>query len=713
MTESFKITPRVIAHLGEALIKNETIALLELVKNSYDAMANECEVYFYCENNILSRIVITDNGSGMDLDTIENKWLVIGTDNKKKQFERDKKKKNTRLPLGEKGIGRLGVHKLGHVLHMTTKTKNGDEIVLDIDWKQLEKVNKIEEFAIVPKILKTPKEFKNKTHGTKIEISSLKMEWDRKKIRDIYRSLLSLNSPFENTSDTFKVLINSNTNLFYGLPTFEEVKKVGMYYAHCTLEGSKVIDFNYSFEPWNTLDRISEGRKITIEDLKKQEFDLSLTGFHEIELEDGRTKEEKYEIDLAKSKIGTVNFDIIIFEPDTQIINYMNLEKKSFRDYMKSNGGIRIYRDNVRIYNYGEPDDDWLGINEKRIHRVGSNIGNQIVLGAVRLNRAESIGLEEKTNREGFVENESYFDLVNAINCVLSKIVLERNIDKATLSSLYKKEKITEPVISDLRDVKVLIEEKVKNEEDKKEIVKYINRIDEQYVNVRNTLLSSANVGINLGAIVHEIEKQVKMLKGNIIVNDLKRIKEISDRLDNILRKANSLLRKSDRKQQSLNKSVEKVLDGFKYRFEDHNIKLFYNFDSKEITSFFSESAVNSSLTNLLDNSIYWLTYVRRTTPKISVYITNQLRDYNCIIVSDNGPGFSIPESIATQPFISGKPNNMGTGLGLHICNEMMKANDGKLEFCEENEYNLPKIVIDEKITKAFVVLCLPKKNVI
>lgn len=108
MKHTFEITPRVIAHLGEDLIKNENIALVELVKNSYDAQASFCEVEFTFEGEFLSKITVTDDGTGMDLETIENVWLVIGTDNKKKQLQQNSK---GRLPLGEKGIGRLGVHK--------------------------------------------------------------------------------------------------------------------------------------------------------------------------------------------------------------------------------------------------------------------------------------------------------------------------------------------------------------------------------------------------------------------------------------------------------------------------------------------------------------------------------------------------------------------------------------------------------------------------
>ena len=153
MNNFFTITPRVIAHLGEALIKNESIAVLELVKNSYDANATECEVFFEYspnlkEKNILNKIIITDNGSGMDLDTIQNAWLVIGTDNKKEKYEKERDNPTVRLPLGEKGIGRLGVHKLGYNIKLITKMENSREITIDIDWKKLDLITNISDFKI-------------------------------------------------------------------------------------------------------------------------------------------------------------------------------------------------------------------------------------------------------------------------------------------------------------------------------------------------------------------------------------------------------------------------------------------------------------------------------------------------------------------------------------------------------------------------------------
>ena len=122
-----------------------------------------------------------------------------------------------------------------------------------------------------------------------------------------------------------------------------------------------------------------------------------------------------------------------------------------------------------------------------------------------------------------------------------------------------------------------------------------------------------------------------------------------------------------------------------------------------------AEAESISVVTNLLDNAIYWLTYARKSERYISVYITDQIEGYISIIVSDNGPGFNIPVDVAIKPFMTGKPHNIGSGLGLHVANEMMNAMNGKLLFIsDENEIEFPQAVKNNKANKAIIALCFP-----
>ena len=116
-----------------------------------------------------------------------------------------------------------------------------------------------------------------------------------------------------------------------------------------------------------------------------------------------------------------------------------------------------------------------------------------------------------------------------------------------------------------------------------------------------------------------------------------------------------------------------------------------------------------SILANLLDNSIFWLRYCKHTNPTISIFITDQIKDYYSIIVSDNGPGFNIGTDVAVKPFISGKPDNIGMGIGLHIANEMMNMMGGKLMFYDRDDLDLPSEIVKADAVRAIVALCFRK----
>lgn len=694
MKKSFSISPRILLHLGEDLIKNESIALLELVKNSYDACAKECIIKFQTNSEgKMEKIIIKDDGFGMNKNIIENVWLKIGTDYKLKRLEPNSCE---RIPLGEKGIGRLGVHKIGNEITLISKMNNSDEVEVYIDWKDLHYAKEIKEFEIEINENKNSENFRNKT-GTKITIEDLKSSWDKRELREVYRNLTSLNTPFSNNNDLFRVKIKSNSDLFEGLPDFNEIKKSALYYGHCKMDKDKITDFKYEFKPWETLIKVDKGRTLLLKDLISEDLNIC--------------DEKGKLIDLDFYKIGPIEFDLIIFEMDSQIFSYINSERKIIRDYLRENGGIRVYRDGIRVYDYGERDNDWLGIDLKRVHRVGGNVSNNIILGSVKLNRKNSFGLREKTNREGFIENNSYKAFVSAVNYALSIFVRERNVDKAILTTLYKKHKVIEPVLSDLTEVIEIVENKVRPDETKNELLKYLYRINDQYVEVKEILIKSANAGLNLSVVIHEIEKLIADLTGSIERDEKEKAVFISKMLEKIIRGYSLMIKKSEFKKDNLSKIIQLALENYEFRFRDHKIKIVSNWNEVNKEAYFSEAEAISVLTNLLDNSIYWLSYAKKENRIISVYVTDQFKNYLSIIVSDNGPGFNIPTDIAIQPFITGKPHSLGSGLGLHVASEMMKAMKGKLIFLDKNEIDFPKNNFESKEANTIIGICFKKEK--
>ena len=703
MKKPFKMTARVLAHLGEDLIKDESIALLELVKNSYDAGATKCVVDFNFDIfGSLIEISISDNGSGMSLDTIENIWLVIGTDNKKNKLISHRQ---GRLPLGEKGIGRLGVHKLGNDIKLYSKHSDENEVYVSIDWSKLAESKDIDDFKI-DYGYSSDSHFFDKQTGTKIIVRNLKGEWNRRKLRSVFRDLTTLNSPFSEKSDSFEVVVSSNSNVFSGLPNLEAIKNAGLYYGHCTLEGSIITEFSYEFKPWNVLDKI-KSRSLTALD----EYEKVLIHNVEVETETGKVVKREKRLDLNEYNIGRVQFDVIMYEKDSSVFSLLNIEKKGLNDYLKENSGIRVYRDNMRVFDYGEPGNDWLSIDKRRLSRSGGTISNSLLLGSVMLDRISSYGLREKTNREGFIEDEAYFAFVDAISYVMDLFIQQRNQDRMNLMSIYKTGKnVTEPVIGDLSEVISIVKEKVPEEKDQHQILTYLYRIESQYNEVRDTLIHSASIGINLGGAIHELEKQMAALKSCAEAGNIFKVKEIIPVLETIIANYSSMMLKSEIQKINVSQIVGKVIEYNRFRFQDHAIRLFSNYKKVDFMAKLSKTETISALTNLVDNSIYWVCRSRIEDRMIYLYVTESFREgFVTVAVCDNGPGFKIAPELAVRAFVSGKPLNAGMGFGLYITHETMKQLNGHMDILSNCDIELPSKIVDKGIDKAIVALSFPK----
>ncbi len=201
----FKPRARLLLQLGDQLIKNESIALIELVKNAYDADANIVSVLMDIpDSNSNGTIIIEDDGYGMTKDIVENVWLEPGSDFKTKKIENNEvSPKYKRLPIGEKGTGRFGVHKLGNVIELVTKAENSKEVYVKIDWSTFNDYKYLEDVPIKIFERNTTLYFTEGKTGTQLTISNLHKTWERGVAREIKRAITSLISPFE-TKDSFK-----------------------------------------------------------------------------------------------------------------------------------------------------------------------------------------------------------------------------------------------------------------------------------------------------------------------------------------------------------------------------------------------------------------------------------------------------------------------------------------------------------------------------
>ena len=255
-TVSLKIRPyaRLLTMLGEQLIKNEQIALAELIKNSYDADADWVKVSFVdfkqkdnseeIEATQSSKIIIEDNGCGMDLETIRNSWMNPATPNKKAKEGSDIiKTPKGRVVQGEKGIGRFAILKLGRDTTITTRplnsdkeyvikynlsqydddflTEDGQNKELFIDDISVDVIDRAPECIVLRDVVvnSTRYEGSKNVHGTKIEIANLKGSWNKQKINSVSKESQKLESIFDKifrreSKDSFVIGFELNDGRF-------------------------------------------------------------------------------------------------------------------------------------------------------------------------------------------------------------------------------------------------------------------------------------------------------------------------------------------------------------------------------------------------------------------------------------------------------------------------------------------------------------------
>jgi signal transduction histidine kinase len=384
-----------------------------------------------------------------------------------------------------------------------------------------------------------------------------------------------------------------------------------------------------------------------------------------------------------------VKLQLLVFDLDPQVLALGVTDRKGLREYLRQNGGIRVYRDGIRVYDYGELGNDWLNLGGRRVNVPTVRISNNLVIGAVSLDLAKSSDLIEKTNREGFVENEAFEEFRAAVLDAVTQIEWERQEDKERIRNAYSGRKSKEPVIEDLAAIRKIAEEKQLDGD----ITEHIDRIERQYLDIRDRFLVSASAGLSLTVVIHEVEKGVQeLLKAIEQEHSGRRVRELARHLADLIEGFAALARGSGNRREKASVLIEKSVFNTELRLKHHGVKYEVDLKDGDFEVVCSRRLMISTLMNIIDNSIWWL---RNKWDEVKerkrLYIgTSKYSSHGgAIVIADNGPGFSDPPEYLTAPFFSRKPD--GSGLGLHIADQVMRVNGGSLDFPENGDVDLPK----------------------
>ena len=673
-TLPFRPRARMLLLLGDQLIRDPGIAVFELVKNAYDADAASAKVTM---SNITDRgrglIIVEDSGTGMDYETVANVWLEPGTDFRAEQRQRhERTPKYARLPLGEKGVGRFAAHKLGTYIKLVTRARNQPEVVLELNWDDFIKPRYLNDVPVT--ISEREGEvFTGRRTGTRIEITKLRETWDRRMVRELARAVTSICSPFEEEGE-FRVdlVLTDHEDWLQNLLTVQEVLDYSLFRARCTIEGrandpsDTKLSYRYEFVPFPAMDKV-KGRKELRQNIRLPSY---------VQTND------------IRDQVGPLHMDLYIYDLEPRILSLGVTDKKGLREFLKSNGGIRVYRGGIRVYDYGEPGNDWLNLGGERVNIPTKRISNNLVIGAVSLDISKSVGLVEKTNREGFVENTAFRAFWQTIDFAVTQIEAERNRDKKRIRDAYSGKRMKEPVLEDLTELRELVEKKGLTEE----LEPYLNRIEGDFLLIRDRFLTSASAGLSLSVVIHEVEKGVDELAKAVKEDRASpRVRQLAKHLADLVEGFASLIRRSGVSLEKASSLISQAAFNTELRLRNHGVKLVTSLAEGDFQAKCSRRLTISTLMNLIDNSIWWLdNRWGQQENKKTIYVgtSNEFAHGRAIVVADNGPGFIDPPEYLTEPFISRKPDGMG--LGLHLADQVMRAQGGELAFPASEDVSLP-----------------------
>lgn len=707
VSQPFRPRARVLQLLGDELIGSPRLAVFELVKNAYDADANEAVIRIdvgaqdqpdagvqpdLAGFDLPARkpaITITDDGEGMTLDLLRSVWLAPGDDHRRRQrAERRRSPRYNRLPLGEKGLGRFAVHKLGNYIRLTTRARDANECVVEIDWNELIEKPFLDE-APVRIGFRKPEVFTGGATGTRIDVGELRPPvWSRREVRRLHNQITSICSPFEEPGRFRATLeVPGYEHWISDLPDFAALVDRASWKFSFRLDDEGRFDWRYEF-------RKVPGFKLDGRTVEKDGESMKLPSISD----DGR-RERKVVADAGTTQgIGRVSGEFHVFDRDREVLQRMG-DTRLLTEYLDEYGGVRVYRDGIRVYNYGEEGDDWLGLDLRRVNIPTRRISRNIILGAVHLSLQSSVDLVEKTNREGFVENDTCRRLRQIVLGALGALEEERQFDKERLRQLAASP--SGPTVSRIEKPVAELRKALDREGQADTFEPYVTRIERDYANMQETLLAAGMSGLNLAVVFHEVERGVRALHQVIVEGkDLAGAARQAQELMRVLGGFSTLLRRDSRRKHGARKLVAAARQFNLLRLRYHRVRLVCPLldDGADFDSSFSFGLVLGALNNLIDNAIYWL---RVRWPEAAEegdgserrLFAGTWRGFDggpAIVVADNGPGFAddIPEHFV-RPFFTRKPDGMG--LGLYYANLAMELNDGRLAFPQQGEVDLPE----------------------
>lgn len=691
ITTNIRPAARHVLTIGKELIQDLHTALIELVKNAYDADATKVSLEFsLIESDNIQVLKISDNGHGMTTDVVLNNWLVPSTDDK---LKRKCSPSGKRIMQGRKGIGRYAASILGEDLLLETIDKKGLKTKIYLEWNDFEKAEYLDQVEIVVDLSTS-----SLPSGTTLTIKSklTEFKWNQKQFNELKFQLKKLISPPELPSNN-----PSNDTFEIELVTYNFLEK----------------DINEIIEPFPLLELSDYRIKGKVTSLGNVELSYTFQKY--------KGQEETIPIIFSLDRqtlCGDLYFDIRVFDRSAEDID--NLISKGLKDeqgyyvgknqaksLLNANNGIGVYRNGFRIRPLGDPGFDWLELDKRRVQNPTLRIGSDQVIGFVLISSEETSNLIEKTARDGLKNNHAYEDLIKITQLVIAKLEEKRSLFRQSLSN--KKRISTEKLAQDTfsfenlkNEIKQYLISKNTAPEIIAEIVLSIDKDAEkkqeklEFIKQQIAIFQAqATLGKLVQYVIHEGRHYISYIRNSIdslgyyidkflnsstseltdqIKNTSKEIDKNALDLAKLFKKLDPLAVGKREKPIEINLETE-IKNAYENAYSSIVVEESYkkkdillsitDFDDISIKGY--KQDVISLFVNLFSNSLYWMIKNNSDKKHIIINCITEKKQIQFIDYKDSGPGINpelIESEIIFEPGFTTKID--GIGIGLTIAGE-------------------------------------------
>ncbi len=657
----FRPRARIMKLIGAELISDDVVAVTELVKNAHDADASSVSIGFQDVLYEDGTIVLQDDGHGMDLDDLLSKWMEPASAWKRSKAQR--RTKNGRRMLGEKGVGRFATDKLGSQLQLISRKRGSSkEVVAHFDWDQYEADDQM--LSDVENRWELRKAKQIKDHGTILIISGLRNPWTERMFRRLSTKLSRLTSPFERDGG-FQVILASRE-----FPEYSDLLRV------------------------DYLDRAPYRAKARLID------ELTI----EIQIGDEAPVQHMWNGE-GELICGPVTAHLHAFDLETEALARIG-PRLEVRNWLKQWSGVSVYRDGFRVWPYGEPDDDWLRLDQRRVNNPVVRLSNNQIVGFIEISSDLNPELKDKTNREGLVHNAALDDLRKFTYFAMQALEAERQrirrpaIRRPAHSARPRPndpihgelERIARKAPEDLRERLLALGKRIREREADEETrqQKLVHGFSELASLGQLALGVHEEVERSAASLLSSCDSLDKQLNGSVPRSTARAIKQIRSGLESMQEQLQlfASLGTRDLAKGRRKITVRRELDHFLESVEGQLERLGVSMSVEVpveglLRANMQPQSVHRVLHILLQNSLDW-----RPKDHPQIRIRASRTDSACeLLFSDNGPG--IPAELADRvldPFFSGRQG--GQGMGLAIARNILTAHGGSIEVVVDGRRN-------------------------